>query len=95
MPSSDPPVTDNIARRRFELALEGGEVAFADYRREPGRLVITHVWTPPALRGGGVAGRLMMGLLERARSEGVKVEPVCPYAAAYIRRHRQYEDLIG
>jgi predicted GNAT family acetyltransferase len=91
--NSDPSVVDNIALGRFELAVEGG-VAFADYRREPGHLVITHVETPPALRGGGIAGRLMAGLLDQARGEGVKVAPICPYAAVYIRRHRQYQDLV-
>jgi hypothetical protein len=31
-------VRDNVDRSRFELQV-GGEVAFATYRREPGRLV--------------------------------------------------------
>lgn len=86
-------IADNQALRRFELPVDGS-VAFANYRREPGRLVITHVETPPALQGGGVAGRLMKAVLDRARAEGVKVGPQCPYASAYIRRHPEYQDLV-
>jgi len=87
-------VTDNRARNRFEL-VEEGELAFADYRREPGRLVIPYVEAAPALRGGGAAGRLMEGVLATARAEGLKVVPLCGYAAAYIRRHREHHDLLA
>ena len=87
-------VTDNAAAGRFELA-EAGEVAFAQYRREPGRLVIPYVEAPPALRGTGAAGRLMEGVLGVARSEGRRVVPLCSYAAAYIRRHGAHHDLLA
>lgn len=87
-------VTDNTVRNRFELA-EAGEVAFADYRREGGRLYIDYVLAPVALRGTGAAGRLMEGVMGAAREAGVKVTPICGYAAAWIRRHRQYHDLLA
>ncbi len=89
---ADTPVTDNVERRRFEL-VEQGQVAFADYRREAGRLVIPHVEAPVALRGGGTAGRLMEGVVAHARAEGVKIVPICSYAAAWLRRHPEYADL--
>ena len=87
-------VTDNTAASRFELAEPGG-VSFAEYRREDGRLVIRHVEAPPVLRGTGAAGRLMEGVLATARAEGRKVVPLCGYAAAYIRRHREHHDLLA
>ena len=85
-------VTDNRDRQRFELRVDG-QVVFADYRRQPGRLVITYVEAPPALRGSGAAGRLMLGLLQRARAEGVKVMPLCPYARAWMQRHPEFKDV--
>jgi hypothetical protein len=87
-------VSDNAARRRFELE-EQGALAFADYRREPDRLVIPYVEAAPALRGTGAAGRLMEGVLAVARQEGRKVLPLCAYAAAYIRRHKEHHDLLA
>jgi predicted GNAT family acetyltransferase len=86
-------VVDNAAKSRFELT-EEGLTAFADYRRDGQRLIIPHVEAPPALRGTGTAGRLMSGVLDIARTEGLKVVPVCPYAAAFIRRHPEYQDLL-
>jgi predicted GNAT family acetyltransferase len=85
-------VTDNPARHRFELAVDG-QTAFAVYHREAGVLTITYVESPVALRGSGVAGQLMQGVLEQARAEGLKVVPVCGYAAAYMKRHPEYGDL--
>jgi predicted GNAT family acetyltransferase len=87
-------VIDNPALSRFEL-VEQGHTAFADYRRAGGALILPHVEAPPELRGQGTAGRLMQGVLERARAEGLKVRPVCGYAAAFIRRHREYHDLLA
>ena len=87
-------VLDNPDRSRFELE-EQGLVAFADYRLQGERVVIPHVEAPPALRGTGAAGRLMTGLLEMIRDRGQKVVPVCPYAVAFIRRHPEFQDLVG
>jgi predicted GNAT family acetyltransferase len=87
-------VVDNTERSRFEL-VENGRLAYADYRRDGSRLVIPYVEADPALRGAGAAGRLMEGVLATARAEGLKVVPICGYAAAYIRRHRQHHDLLA
>ncbi len=87
-------VKDNPERSRFELE-EDGHVAFANYRREGDVLVIPHVEAPPALRGSGAAGRLMQGMMETVRAQGLKVVPTCGYAAAWIKRHKEFDDLVG
>ena len=85
-------VRDNRQLQRFELPVED-QVVFADYRRQPGRLVITYVEAPPELRGTGAAGRLMQGMMEEVRLEGIKVLPLCPYAKAWMQRHPEFKDL--
>lgn len=85
---------DNAARSRFEME-EQGQVSFARYRRAPGRLYIDYVEAPPALRGTGAAGRLMTAVAETARSEGLKITPICGYAAAWLRRSPTYRDLLS
>ena len=77
---------DNVAASRLEM-VEGGEIVFADYRRADGRLIIDHVEAPVALRGTGAAGRFMAALAERARADGVKLVPLCSYAAHWLARH--------
>ncbi|MGQ9366552.1 GNAT family N-acetyltransferase [Azospirillum sp. ST 5-10] len=90
----DQPVTDNTARRRFELEIDGMTV-FASYRREPGELHIPYVEAPVPLRGTGAADRLMHGIMRIARDEGRRVVPICGYAALWMRRHGEYRDLLA
>jgi predicted GNAT family acetyltransferase len=85
---------DNTDEARFELDVDG-QVAWADYRRDASHLVIDHVEAPMSLRGTGAAGRLMDLVAAEARDAGLKIIPICGYAAAWLRRHRQYADLIA
>jgi uncharacterized protein len=87
-------VIDNTAQSRFELE-EGGLTAFADYRARGDVLVVPHVEAPVALRGTGAAGRLMEGMLTLMRERGQKISPVCPYAEIYMRRHKEWQDLLA
>ena len=75
---------------RFEMG-KPGQVVFADYRRLGDSLYIDHVETPPSLRNRGAAAALMAAIVERARSEGLTIVPVCSYAAAWMARrgHRR------
>src|ERR1700744_5493835 len=82
-PMPDNLVTDNPDRHRYEMPVEG-RTAFATYRRDPGRLLVPHVEAPPELQGRGVAGRLMEGIVAAVRADGVKLTPLCGYAAAWM-----------
>jgi len=85
---------DNKDLGRFELEV-AGHTAFADYRRAEGKLVIDHVEAPIPLRGAGAAGELMGRLAAEARREGLKIVPVCGYAATWLRRHPEFSDLVA
>lgn len=86
-------VTDNVNLSRFELT-EEGHTAFASYRRNGGEIVIPHVEAPLRLRGKGTADRLMRGVVEIARRERLTIVPLCSYAAAWFRRHRDQQDVL-
>lgn len=87
-------VTDNAARSRYEMDVDG-QTVFANYRRDGQRLLVTHVEAPIPLRGTGAAGRFMAGLMDQVRAEGLKVVPLCGYAASWIRAHKQHHDLLA
>ena len=87
-------VQDNPARSRYELDVDG-RIVFANYRRDGATLYIPHVEAPVPLRGTGAASRLMRGVMELARAQGLKVVPLCSYAFAWIRRHKEYHDLLA
>ena len=79
-------VRDNPQASRYELDVDG-QIVFALYRRDGSTLYIRHVEAPPPLRGQGAAGRLMEGIVEIAGNEGLRIVPLCSYAAAWMRRH--------
>lgn len=79
-------VTNNTAENRYEMITDG-HLSHADYRLEGKNLSIDHVFVPEELRGRGVAGQLMAGVVSDAKERGLTIVPVCPYAAAYMKRH--------
>lgn len=87
-------VTRNSTRSRFEI-VEQGQIAFADFYSQGEVLVIPHVESPIALRGHGTASRLMEGLAQIARDEGLKLAPTCSYAVAWFRRHPKWRDVLA
>lgn len=87
-------VTDNAARQRYEMQVEGS-VAFIDYRDAGTVRILTHAEVPVALRGRGIAGQMTAGVLELVRARNGTVVPRCPYIANYIASHPQYQDLVA
>jgi uncharacterized protein len=85
---------EDVAAGRLEM-VEAGQIVWADYRRQGGRLVIDHVEAPAALRGTGASGRFMAGLARYARDRGEKIVPLCSYAAHWLQRSAEHRDLIA
>ncbi|GAM96425.1 bsr4721 [alpha proteobacterium U9-1i] len=85
---------DNSEEQRFELAHAGG-VSFCDYRVTPEGVLLTHVETPPALRGRGHAAKLMDAIVTHARENKLKLQPLCSYAVAYLQRRRDVSDVLA
>lgn len=91
-------IEHDAARSRFVANISGPpheHLAVCDYRREGGVLHLTHTGVPAALQGQGVAAALVAATLDWARAEGLRVNPVCSYVAAYMRRHPETQDLLA
>lgn len=87
-------INDNVSGQRYEIDIDG-EIVFAIYRRDGDVVHIRHVEAPMPLRGTGAADRLMQGIAAKARAENLKLLPLCGYARAWLRRHREYADLLA
>lgn len=87
-------VIDNTAEHEYEVHAEG-EVAVLTYERHANHITFFHTEVPPALEGRGIAGMLARTALEAARADGLEVVPLCPYVAAYIKRHQEYLPLVS
>jgi predicted GNAT family acetyltransferase len=87
-------VTDNPERRRFEARVDGELAASAFYRLEGDRVIFTHTETADAYAGHGVGTALARAALDSVRARGLKAVPLCPFVAAFIRQHDEYQDLV-
>jgi predicted GNAT family acetyltransferase len=87
-------VVDDPAELRYELRLDGVRAGFIAYRREPGIVVLVHTDIDPAHEGKGLGSRLVAGALDDVRSRGLRVVPLCPFVAAYLRRHPEQTHLV-
>jgi uncharacterized protein len=86
-------VRDNQALKRFELDVDG-HTAVAYYQLSPGVITFTHTEVPQQLSGRGIGSELIRGALEAARAQKLKVVPKCPFVAAYMAKHAQFNDLL-
>jgi predicted GNAT family acetyltransferase len=87
-------VSDNPAELRYELHVDGELVGEIRYRRRHDAIVLVHTEVDPDREGEGLATELVRGALDDIRARGLRVVPYCPFVAAYIRRHPEYEDLL-
>ncbi len=84
----------NDDRNRYELSVDG-KLAVSKYNRLTKAVMFTHTEVPEALEGQGVGSALARGALDDVRVQGLTVIPLCPFIAAFIRRHPEYLDLVS
>lgn len=87
-------VRDNPDKSRFEIDLGDGSFAIAEYTLPAGKIMFTHTEVPPRHEGQGLGTQLIRAALASARERGLKVIPICPFFAAYLRKHAEEQDLL-
>ena len=88
-------VRDNAGELRYEIEEDGEVRGFIQYRREDdGVITLVHTDVDPKWEGHGVGSALVQGTLEDVRARGLKVRPFCPFVAAYLRRHPEFDDVV-
>ena len=86
-------VIHNERENRFE-AIVDGRLAMATYRLHPGRILFDHTEVPEPLEGQGLAGKLISTALDYARANHLQVLATCSYVRNFLRKHREYQDIV-
>lgn len=92
--SGAPEVRRDDAGHRYDVFVDGRPVGYLSYREDPGRLAFLHTEVADEMEGRGIGGALVRGALEDAKARSQAVAPLCPFVAAYVKRHREWWDLI-
>ncbi len=60
-------------------------LAFIEYTEEKDKLIINHTFVNEALRGQGIAKKLVDKVKEEADKQGKKTEAICSYAKKILK----------
>ncbi len=87
-------VWENSAEHRYEAIVEGQLAGFTEYRIRSGRHWFVHTEIDAAFEQMGVGSSLVKGAMDDMRSRNLLIVPTCPFVAAWLDRHEEYQDLI-
>ena len=96
MASTEVEIRDNRELRRVEALDPDGEVAgFADYQIsvDGDTFDFHHTEVDERFEGQGIGSRLAAGVMEFARSEGVKIVASCSFLDDYMEKNDETHDL--
>ena len=84
-------------RGLFFVEREGTVLAEMTYHlseSQPGKMVIEHTEVSEELKGQGVGLQLVHHVVDYARANGLKILPLCPFAAAIINKKPEFQDVL-
>lgn len=82
------------ARNRYELLVDGNVIAVSTYRDAGNRRIFLHTEVDPDYEHHGYATELVRWALEDVRSTGMRIVAQCPMVAAYVGKHREFDDIL-
>lgn len=87
-------VRNDSENSQFTVEVEGRVAGKAEYRLRGDTYIFTHTEVDPEFQGMGVANRLARAALDDVRDQGRTLIPLCPFIAAYIKRHPEYQEIV-
>lgn len=90
---TDLAIRNNREAHRFEADVAGG-TAMITYREDGDVITLIHTEVPKEASGQGVAQSLAKEALQYARDQKLRVIPKCSYVKSFVKRHRDYDDIL-
>ena len=87
-------LTDNKEDQQFELTADG-LTARVEYTLMGNRIIFTHTEVPKELEGKGIGSMIVKLALQNIEERGLKLIPLCPFTAAYIKRHPEWNRVLA
>ncbi|MFC9758104.1 GNAT family N-acetyltransferase [Streptomyces sp. NPDC056921] len=92
-PTTAPLVRRVDARHRYEILVDDKRAGLTAYRDRDDRRVFFHTEIDDAHAGQGLAGILVEQALTDVRASGMRIVPVCPYVAKFLKKHTEFADI--
>ncbi|MCS7052939.1 MAG: N-acetyltransferase [Ignavibacterium sp.] len=86
-------VIHNSKEKSFLIQIEN-DIAYVSYNLNNEVMDLYTTYTPPQLRGKGLAEKVVRAALEYAKSNNLKIIPSCSYVKVFLERHPEYKSLV-
>lgn len=94
MMNEDYELIHNKSRHQYEFHIERYTPKIEYIINKDNEIFLTHTEVSPALGGKGVGTQLVKKTLEDIKERGLSVVPLCPFVAAYIKRHPEWMSIV-
>lgn len=78
----------------FYINHDEQRAAFMNFTKGPGRIIITHTEVSAALKGKSAGKQLVAASVAYARSNKLKIVPLCAFARSVFDRVKEYSDVL-
>lgn len=89
-----PKLINNENAKQYELEAEGLKARIEYIIAKDNVIYLTHTEVPKPLEGKGVGSSIVKLTLEDIKSNGLQLMPLCPFVAAYIKRHPEWNEIL-
>lgn len=83
------------SKGRYVIRRAGEEAELTYSITTPTLIIADHTGVPDSFRGTGAGLALVTRLVTDARSEGVRIVPLCPFVNAQRLRHPEWADVFA
>ena len=87
-------VINDLQGSRFLLDINGKEV-YVLYAEDKETLDLYSTYTPPELRGQGLAEKVVLAALLHAKDKKLKVIASCWYVRKFLEKHTEFSSLVS
>jgi uncharacterized protein len=87
-------VINDFQGSRFVLDVNGYEV-YVLYAEDKETLDLYSTYTPPKLRGQGLAEKVVLSAFRYAKEKNLKVLASCWYVRRFLEKHPEYELMVN
>ena len=86
---------DNKQLKQYEFQIEGHVAKIEYVKKDKGKIYLIHTEVPEALSGRGIGSQLVKSVLTDIREKGLELKVLCPFVAAYIKQHPEWNKLVN
>lgn len=91
--NADYELIDNEEKKQYQIVV-GEFKPKIEYIKTTEKIYLTHTEVPVELEGKGIGAKMVKMALEDIEQRGLLLIPLCPFVAAYIKRHPEWAKVL-